>query len=73
MIDRGPTGLNAAMVFGHLGQLQVDRGQLDDAAQALDQADAQVRGSWVAMWLGPPRARARRSSCGAGVRRRLRR
>ena len=54
VIDRGPTGLNAAMVFGHLGQLQVDRGQLDDATQALDQADGQVRGSWVAMWLGPP-------------------
>ena len=54
VIDRGPTGLNAAMVYGHLGQLQTERGQFADASAALDQADDQIRGSWVAMWLGPP-------------------
>ncbi len=54
VIDRGPTGLNAAMVYGHLGQLALERGQFDEAAAALDLADEQINGSQVAMWLGPP-------------------
>ena len=53
VIGRGPTGFNAAMAYGHTGQLLVERGQFDAAAAALQEADAQVSGSATSMWIGP--------------------
>ncbi len=53
VIGRGPTGFNAAMAYGHTGQVLAERGQFDAAAAALQEAEEQVSGSATSMWIGP--------------------
>jgi DNA-binding CsgD family transcriptional regulator/DNA-binding transcriptional regulator YdaS (Cro superfamily) len=56
VIDRSPTGVNAAMAYRNLGLLWAERGAFEAAARALDQAEEQVRHSMASMTLGPPAA-----------------
>jgi ATP/maltotriose-dependent transcriptional regulator MalT len=56
VIDRSPTGVNAAVAYRNLGFLWAERGAFDAAARALDQAEAQIHRSLGSMTLGPPAA-----------------
>src|SRR5205085_130941 len=56
VIDRAPTGVSAAMAYAHLGYLLAERGNFDEAARALEQADEQIRRGVGSMALAPSAA-----------------
>jgi DNA-binding CsgD family transcriptional regulator/tetratricopeptide (TPR) repeat protein len=56
VIDHSPTGVNAGMAYRSLGYLHAERGEVDAAAQALSQAEEQIRRSLGSMALGPTAA-----------------
>jgi DNA-binding CsgD family transcriptional regulator len=56
VVDRSPTGVTAGIAYRYLGLLRAEQGEFDAAAQALDQAEPQMRRSIGSMALAPPAA-----------------
>lgn len=48
-----PTGINAAIIYLHLGELRAERGELEAASRVLERARQIVTRAGGSMWLGP--------------------
>jgi DNA-binding CsgD family transcriptional regulator len=56
VIEHSPTGVRAGLAYRSVGYLLAERGDLDAAAEALDQADEQIRRALGSMALAPAAA-----------------